>query len=356
MNERLSRWGHELVAVVAGKHSARSLPEFVERAFPVPVHQLPSLGFVFRENRGVDLPATFRRAVGSLRTYRNSMRRLREVVRETQPDLVVNFFEPLTGLVQLVRPLPVPVLAIGHQFMVLDPDFVRCPGRRLEQLGLKLFIRLVGCGSSRLALAFLPTPDLPKERWSAAPPLLRGRLFELDRISGSYLLIYVLNHGYSEEILAWHREHPDVEVHCFYDRPGAPAVEEVESKLTFHQLDGEKFLRMMAGCRAVACTAGFESVSEAAWLGKPLLVVPVEHHLEQVLNALDVARAGLGIADTSFELDRLLYAEIPDNRRFREWVIRSDEIVERAIRDAGRLTPRARAAAARESAAPAPAG
>jgi len=45
--------------------------------------------------------------------------------------------------------------------------------------------------------------------------------------------------------------------------------------LTFHRLDGEKFLRMMGECKYVACTAGFESVSEAAWLGKPLFLVPV---------------------------------------------------------------------------------
>jgi hypothetical protein len=46
---------------------------------------------------------------------------------------------------------------------------------------------------------------------------------------------------------------------------------------------------MMAECRHVVCTAGFESVSEAAWLGKPLFLVPVENHVEQQVNALDAA-------------------------------------------------------------------
>ena len=59
-------------------------------------------------------------------------------------------------------------------------------------------------------------------------------------------------------------------------RQAGRAEEQRNARLTFHKLHGEKFLRLMASSRGVACTAGFESVSEAAYLGKPLLMVPVE--------------------------------------------------------------------------------
>ena len=36
----------------------------------------------------------------------------------------------------------------------------------------------------------------------------------------------------------------------------------VDDTLSFHQLDDVKFLRYMAGCKAYATTAGFESVCE----------------------------------------------------------------------------------------------
>ena len=78
---------------------------------------------------------------------------------------------------------------------------------------------------------------------------------------------------------------------------------------------------MMAECRHVVCTAGFESVSEAAWLGKPLFLVPVENHVEQQVNALDAEQFGIGLAETSFNLDRL--AELPASlpvEKFRAWL------------------------------------
>ena len=39
----------------------------------------------------------------------------------------------------------------------------------------------------------------------------------------------------------------------------------MDDTLSFHQLDDVKFLRYMAGCKAYATTAGFESVCEAMY-------------------------------------------------------------------------------------------
>jgi UDP-N-acetylglucosamine:LPS N-acetylglucosamine transferase len=78
---------------------------------------------------------------------------------------------------------------------------------------------------------------------------------------------------------------------------------------------------MMAECRHVVCTAGFESIGEAAWLGKPLFLVPVENHIEQQLNALDAQQFGIALAGTSFNLDRL--ADLPERlptEKFHAWI------------------------------------
>src|SRR4029077_15926605 len=146
------------------------------------------------------------------------------------------------------------------------------------------------------------------------------------------LLVYLLNHGYAAEILRWHEQNPQVPLHCFYDKPGAPAEEKYDDTLTFHKIHGETFLRLMASARGVACTAGFESVSEAAYLGKPLLMIPVEGHFEQHLNACDAEHTGIGIRDTALRLSRLLEAR---NERaaskFKAWVDQAEAIAMRAV-------------------------
>lgn len=331
-HEILSKWGHEIVGVVAGKNSSRSLPSFFEKGFATPVTTLSSPGFVFRDSRSVDVPATTWQTLRQWSRHRNSLRALRDIVKETRPDVLINFFEPLAGLIQAIRPLPIPVIAAGHQYMIHHPDYVTLPGNTVQQLGMRWFVKLVGSRSTRLALSLYEAGDLPERRLVVCPPILRRRLFELTPGPGDYYLVYLLNHGYAEEIIAWHQANQHVKLHCFYDRPGAPEVEEAKPNLTFHRLNGDTFLRMMATCKAVVCTAGFESVSEAAWLGKPLFMVPVENHVEQMINALDAVNLGLGITDRKFRLS--LLHQLPErieNDPFRQWVMRAESVLERAL-------------------------
>ncbi len=282
------------------------------------------------------MPATIARVLRRLPEYARSVRALAALVRELKPDVILNFYEVLTGVYALAYRERPPVIAIGHQFLLEHPDFPRMPEMRAQQWGLKWYTRLVGARSTWLALSHYSAPDLPHRKMIVAPPLLRRRLFELEpTVGGAFVLVYMVNHGYAEHVIAWHERNPETVLHCFYDKPGAPAVFEHDATLTFHQLDGEKFLRMMAECRHLVCTAGFESVCEAGYLGKPMLLVPVEGHVEQRLNAIDGVKAGLGVWDTRFDLDRL--TELPerlDNADYRAWVVRAREIMLRALETA----------------------
>ena len=103
--------------------------------------------------------------------------------------------------------------------------------------------------------------------------------------NGSYLHGYLLNSGFSEEIRSWHSRHPSVPMHFFWDKKDQRAEVKIDDCLSFHQLDDTLFLRYMSGAKAYATTAGFESVCEAMYLNKPVLMVPT--HIEQACNAYD---------------------------------------------------------------------
>jgi uncharacterized protein (TIGR00661 family) len=139
---------------------------------------------------------------------------------------------------------------------------------------------------------------------------------------GQFLLGYMVNHGYAEQIQDWHQQNPEWVVHVFWDKPGAPNCEEVRPNLFFHTLHERKFLTMMAECSGYITTAGFESLCEALYLGKPTLMVPVAGHYEQACNALDAVKAGVGISASGFEVDRLvqfLPFYQPKDQAFRQW-------------------------------------
>ncbi|GIV57980.1 MAG: glycosyl transferase [Rhodothermaceae bacterium] len=322
----LSEAGHHVSAVLVGRPPDRRLPGFFVRKIGAPVQCFDSPGFALdARRRGVQPGATLLHNLRRAGAFREGLARLDAAVRRHRPDVIVNFFEPLTALyTRLYRPR-VPVVCIAHQYMFHHPAYPFPPGFGLQRTLLRAYTDGTAAGAARrLALSLYPADDLPARRLTVMPPLLRPEVFRLpDGLEEPFLLVYVLNSGYADALVAWHERHPEVRLHCFWDHPDAEDVLAYDDTLTFHPLDDEKFLGMMARCRGLACTAGFESVCEALYLGKPVLMVPVEGHFEQRCNALDAEALGAGRYSPHFNLDRLL-AYLPHHHpptaRFRAWV------------------------------------
>ena len=136
--------------------------------------------------------------------------------------------------------------------------------------------------------------DDPQNNIRVIPPLLRKEVTLHEPYSGDYIHGYMVNAGFSENVMKWHRQHPRIPLRFFWDKWEEEPVKRVDNTLSFYQLDDVEFLRQMAGCKAYASTAGFESVCEAMYLGKPILMVPA--HIEQDCNAYDAEKRRCGIS------------------------------------------------------------
>ena len=344
----LARAGHQVIGVLMGQNARREVPEFFLRKIEAPVVYLESPTFVCdAHNRSVrplaSLLHTARRTPG----FRRSLRRIETLLKEYRPDVVINFFEPLGGLYYgLYRPA-IPMVCIAHQYLFLHPSYRFPPGHLVERSATRLFTRLTALGATRmLALSLYPVPEPTPQstaRMTVLPPLLRDELLRQHaHAPEAFLLAYLLNSGYADEIIRWHRQYPEQILHCFWDNRAAARVERYDATLTFHRLDDEKFLGLMARCQGLVTTAGFETVCEAMYLGKPVLAVPVEGHFEQYCNSLDAVAAGAGLACSHFDIDRLV-SFMPSYRSpapaFRRWTREAEARFVRAIETAAAQAP-----------------
>jgi uncharacterized protein (TIGR00661 family) len=332
----LRRNGHQVVEAMVGKNPNRVLPRFfVDKiGCPVTAFDSPSFDYGRGGKRGLVAKSIFVNTTpNKLELWRKSIRLMVRRIEETEPDVVVNFYEMLLGVSNLIHRLRVPVVSIGHQFLIDHPDYAHRSRSDQGQFALRLNNMLCSLGTTKtLALSFYPLPDFYRDRLAVVPPLLRSELFDLEPGDDGYILGYVLNPAYAEEVREWHRRHPDVKLHLFWDKRDAPETLEMAPGLTFHRIDDGKFLSMMARCSGYATTAGFESVCEALWLGKPALLVPA--HLEQEINAQDAAGIGAGVVASGFDLSQLVDF-IPrykaDTAAFREWVASAEELFVRHL-------------------------
>ncbi|MFD1140300.1 glycosyltransferase family protein [Larkinella insperata] len=316
--------GHEVVGALVGVTRNRPAPAFFTDQFPAPVTPLLSPGLVYHTQTHALQPSkTAWQALRHIRTYRRSLRQIRDAIDALKPDLVVNFYELLGGLTYGFYRPAVPMICIAHQYLAFHPNFVFPAGQVIDQLLFKFTSTLTAWGARELlALSFDEQAEVPRSRLRVVPPLLRRDAIERTPSNGDFLLAYTTNPGLVEQLVDAHHRHPDLPLRCFHSATKA-AEQPIDATLTYHAIDGQRFLDAMQNCRAVVTTAGFESVCEAFYLGKPVLMIPQPNHFEQACNALDGQRAGAGVAADSFDLDRLL-SFVPNynpeaSERFRTW-------------------------------------
>jgi uncharacterized protein (TIGR00661 family) len=131
--------------------------------------------------------------------------------------------------------------------------------------------------------------------------MIRDEVRDSRPLSGDKILVYLTreNQAVLDTLKQFHEEF----VVFGYN------VNEKEDNLEFRVRDF--FLEELKACKAIIATAGFTLMSEALYLKKPYLALPLKGQFEQVLNALFSKQAGYG--NYSDDLEAIDVSEFLDN-------------------------------------------
>jgi uncharacterized protein (TIGR00661 family) len=333
--EMLNRHGHQVVRVLTGKSDRREVPAYFLERIACPVEKIESPNFITdSSNKRIKvIPSIFHNLKFSEK-YFGSLARIKEVINQEKPDVLINFYDILGGLFAMRYQTGTKIVNVGHQFLATHPEFSFASGTLDRQL-FNLNNLAVGIGSvKKLALSFRPYHPMKFKDIVVVPPLLRNEIFDLNPVTEDFILAYMVNDGYGDDLMKWHESNRGVKIHCFWDRKNMPDVYSAHPNLTFHQLNGPKFLHYMNRCKGLVSTAGFESVCEAMYLGKPVLMIPVEGQYEQQCNAIDAINSGAGISAQSFQIDKMV-DYLPDfqpvRNQFSSWLAQAEDIFLREL-------------------------
>ena len=326
LQEKLESRGHKIVAIVVGANNGGEPPRFFQEQIHAPLFLISSPNFaVDKKGQGIKILPSILLSLKQMPQYLQSYRKIKTIINDCQPDVLVSFYEPLAGIYYRLAPDKRPLFCLGHQYFVEHPSFKFPPRRHLSRWFFKFYNRLTAPGrSTKIALSFLEASDQIAKKIIVCPPLIRRVIREQKPVDDDFILIYILNAGYSEKIIEWSSSHPGVKIEAFWNHPEAEETM-INPDLIFHHLSGEMFIQRLAACRAYASTGGFDSISEAAYLQKPILMNPTKNHFEQKCNAVDAARAGLAIATDDFDLSLIASKSTKTQslislHQFKDWV------------------------------------
>ncbi|MCX6797693.1 MAG: glycosyltransferase [Candidatus Falkowbacteria bacterium] len=332
LKEKLLARGHKIGAIVVGTKNINDLPSFFQEAFSnIRLEIVHSPKFrKDRHNQGINIWLSLWPVIKRSPRYLQEIKKIKNLVADIKPDALINFYEPLAGLYwrhHKERPL----FCLGHQYFFTHPSFPIKSLSFFQRIALRSYNYLSApAGAIKIGLSFTNEQDRPAKNLYIAPPLIRTVIKKEVPQDKGFILSYVLNHGYFSEIIHWCQNNPGRRVCCFGDKKNLGDLS-LPLNLEINYLSGKKFIEALANCSALAATAGFETIAEAAYLGKPILMVPTKNHFEQSGNAADAKRAKLAISNIYFNLSLLDKQKTPSfsgQVAFKEWVDNySDKII-----------------------------
>ncbi|PTX14286.1 uncharacterized protein (TIGR00661 family) [Pontibacter mucosus] len=246
----------------------------VDIPLPYPVkYRLHGLSFIFGKNGGIDFYRTFAQA--STRSFYREVSQLPVKAY----DLVISDFEPISAWAcQLARKHCV---GLSNQAAVLHKSV---PRPKAEDPMGAWVLRNYAPTAARYGFHFARFDS------TIFTPIIRRQVRELAVSNQGHYTVYLPAHDDHKIVnrLACFKE---VEWQVFSKHNSRPFR---LGNVAVQPIQANAFLQSMASSAGVLCAAGFGTPSEALYLRKKLMVVPMKSQYEQLCNA--AALQSMGVA------------------------------------------------------------
>jgi uncharacterized protein (TIGR00661 family) len=258
-------------------------------------YRLSGVSFQYNHRGGIDYLATLRQL--------NMVKFLGEIDKlpVENYDLVINDFEPISARAAMRKSIP--CIAMSHQASFLSAKTPLLSGSR-DFLAINI-LKKFAPAHDRIGFHFdryddfIYTPVI-KDLIRHATPVTRDHITVY---LPSFSLFYIRNIFSTLTNIPFEIFHPEVS-------------EAIRFKnITFLPVSQDGFNQSLISCSGVISNAGFEIPSEAFFLGKAMLLIPVRGQYEQACNAAAAERLGARVIYKAGENFRKQILEWIDSRR-----------------------------------------
>jgi uncharacterized protein (TIGR00661 family) len=201
-------------------------------------------------------------------------------------DFVVNDFEPVTAWA--ANNAGIPCVAISHQASFLSE---KVPRPEKKSLVAEQVMKHFAPSTAAVGSHYLRYDDFIE------PPIIRRHIRNLNPTLGNHITVYLPAFDH-QTLCSIFSQVKKTEWHIF-----SPDCEEAYTKgnVQVNPVGKETFLKSIEDCLGIVSACGFETTSEAMFLGKKLLTIPIKNQYEQLCNAAALKELG---GQVVYEIDQ----------------------------------------------------
>ncbi len=247
------------------------------------VEEIFGLCFYHKNNKVKYLPTVVKNFLKS-KDAALSLKKTLKITKEFKPDLIFTDFEPISAIVAKTKRLP--LISIGNQHRITRLKIGYPMKYRRDANIAKSIIRMMIIKANAYLVTSFSDYKIVRRNTSIFPPILRREILETRPEKKDYILIYA-TFGFEELIPILKNINKKFIIYGFN-------ISKSEDNLIFKKHSQEGFIEDLSNCEAIIANAGFTLISEALYLNKPYLAIPIAGHFEQVLNAHTLKEMGCG--------------------------------------------------------------
>ncbi len=270
----LSQWGHEVKMLTYGR--AVSVLQEAYDIFEVSGMEIQYAAGELKKR------ATIANSLKMFKDNAIQWKRFHHMFKDFSPDVCISDMEPIVPILRFWYDKPLVCIDNQHRMTHLDLAVPR-KYRKDFYIARTVVENFVARADHFIITSFIEAPII-KKNTTIVPPVIRSEVKALEPVYGEKILVYLTREN--QEVLDILKGFEHEFVVFGYD------TDKWEDNLQFKRKAA--FLDELRCCKAIIATAGFTLISEALYLKKPYLALPLKGQFEQVLNSLFLKSAGYG--------------------------------------------------------------
>ena len=247
------------------------------------VHYVDGLELAFSSNRVLNLRTILKNIRKFSPKNYGLLKKLKAKIDKFEPQIVISDFEPFS--IYYSKDNKIKCVSFDNEHYITEGELNFPKKYNMDYLKTKFIINFYK--TDEIAITIFPGQKIRKNSiGKTLMPLIRESLNNPNR-NKEYVLVYT-------SIIK------NPEIYKIFKKLNEKFLifgaeeNKKEDNLYFKIFSNKEFDYVLLNCKAVITTGGMNLISEAIYLGKPILVIPIKNHFEQILNALYVKENNYG--------------------------------------------------------------
>jgi len=256
------------------------------------VEEIESVKFVFKDNKTRLFYTVLQTLYRTITRSFSSFLKVRGIIKDFKPELIITDAEPISHIAARISSIK--RISIDNPHALLYRKYKVNRSEFLSWFLLIFALKISIFGADKYIIYDYFDEQIDNQRVLFIKPLIQQELLKQKPRYGDYIFVYQSLTDNNFVCNALKKIDEKFIVYGFNKNL-------IDKNLIFKQFNQDELFQDISCAKAVITNGGFNVISEALYLKKPIYCLPIKYQFEQILNGKFVEKLGAGISKVDLD-------------------------------------------------------